>query len=294
MNAYSVHYNLLYRKGKWVFRLNYEDRTAWIIKGHIGNKKVFTLPEKVKYGAEIFDIQYVELYAFTNEKFVEEIHFPDSYIYIDEDGFVNCKNLRRIYLGGGIRYYHYWSFKKCPLEQIAIDAANPYLKMSDDGKCILSKDGTELVCMPLDACSITVPDTVTELAVCSFTYTSLSKIRLPASLRKIGSNAFMGNSCLLELHIPEGVHDCGIQTYYGNENLQVLDLPSTLKTLEWEAIDGCSSLKCLILRCGNVVETEELGDDVPFATCTLCVPENLLNKYKMHPQWGKFKEMAAL
>lgn len=285
--------NLLYRKGKWIFKLNYQDKTAWIIKGHIGNKKVFTLPDKVKYGAEVFNIQFVELFAFKNEQFVEEIHFPDSYQYIDEDGFISCPKLKSIHFGAGIKYYHYWSFKQCPLEHIAIAANNPYLKMSDDRKCILSKDGTELINMPLDTLVLSVSKSVQEIATCAFTYSSLNKILLPSSLKKIDSNAFMGNNSLVELRIPEGVEECGIQTFYENENLLVLDLPSTLTALEWQAIDGCSSLKKLILRCNTLMQIEKL-DDILLDNCTLFVPEHLLNKYKMHPEWGKFREIAAV
>lgn len=287
------------RKGEWEYYVSYEDMTAWITKGTTGGEAIFTLPQSVSLNGVTFTIESVDLSAFSSEESLTELHIPDSYTYIDEYAFCGCSNLRKVFIGKGLRHYMYWSFKFCPLEIIRISRNNPYMKISDDGKCVLSKDGTRLIYMAIDSDAITVPNGVKILEGCAISCSSVKSINLPATLEILEGCAIIENVNLKELAVPEGVRGAGDQAFLGNGNLLKLDLPSTLTSLGFQPFMDCSSLQEIILRSNSPVEIPESGSVdnfsyFPAESCTLKVPYHLVEHYKSHKEWGIIKNIVAI
>lgn len=282
--------------GGWSYLLDDDDRTAWIKEGSTGGSRHYTLPTTVYVGDVLYQITSVEIGAFDNEPSLQSLIVPDCYEYIDMDCFSHCKKLRSVYLGKGLQEYCFWSFAGCPVQSITIDPENPYLKMSDDGMMVLSKDGKRLYSVVLDKALVTVPDGVEELHFDAIScLPHLRKLRLPSSLRRLQTEAIFENYKLKEVVLPEGVRLVGYEAVSSNENLEVLDLPSTLHRLEGRSFAYNPRLRKLILRSPFVVDMAD--DDAkayPTETCTLCVPYQLLEKYKKHSFWGQFKKIVEL
>ena len=80
--------------------------------------------------------------------------------------------------------------------------------------------------------NIIVEDGITSLGNEIFYYFSkVNTIKLPTSLRRIGSNAFEGCKALENLIIPEGVTELGENSCRACLNLKSISLPSTLKRI---------------------------------------------------------------
>ena len=80
--------------------------------------------------------------------------------------------------------------------------------------------------------NIIVEDGITSLGNEIFYYFSkVNTIKLPTSLRRIGSNAFEGCKALENLIIPEGVTELGRNSCRACLNLKSISLPSTLKKI---------------------------------------------------------------
>lgn len=98
--------------------------------------------------------------------------------------------------------------------------------------------------------TITIPELyeglpVREIGEAVFRYSTIDKLTLPKSLRKIGDEAFLGltsDSEIEEINIPEGVEEIGERSFYWIPTVERITLPSTLKTIGNKAFGISSSL----------------------------------------------------
>lgn len=142
---------------------------------------------------------------------------------------------------------------------------------------------TEVVVIPSEVTNDATTYSVTSIGENAFKFgyrPKLTSVTIPASIKKIGSNAFSGCILLTEIHIsdiaawcdiefaneysnplnhkyaslllngekiteliiPEGVTDIKQYAFIGGPNLTSVDIPATLKTIGSRAFDNCSSL----------------------------------------------------
>ena len=115
--------------------------------------------------------------------------------------------------------------------------------------------------------SVTLPEGLTEIQRHAFCECeSLCSIRLPSTLRCIGSSAFRACS-LTELTLPEGIEMIGETAFEGCEQLQALTLPDSLRILGPEAFSGCTGLEKAHIGSGVVCGGEPDSDE-EFSFCS--------------------------
>ena len=177
--------------------------------------------------------------------------------------------------------------------------------------------------------SVTLPEGITSLGVWSFAYATISSINLPSTLKTIygeaftGSDltsvtipgnvelidnyAFTGNSKLTSVVISEGVKVLSYGLFSYCDQLQTLELPSTLIFMASELVRNCNNLTKVI---SNMTEPIEIEGDVfssrqnwnsslgryDYTPCpaTLFVPNGTLSKYQSIEGWTLFKNMVEL
>ena len=145
---------------------------------------------------------------------------------------------------------------------------------------------------------------------------TLEELKLPSQLKKIDSNAFEG--CLLkELDIPEGVKSIENCAFWNMTKLETLHLPSTLTSLSGIAIwvydlddyyifygDGgpfvlktliCDAIEPPTVKPAPVYNSEgtEYFFDKLVEQTRLEVPYESIQKYRDHPQWGRFVNISS-
>jgi hypothetical protein len=220
----------LYKTKGWSHLLDDDDKTAWIDDGDSGGQKVFTLPETVLIEGQVYSLVSVEMGAFFENPVIEELIVPDCYEYIDNEAFHCCKRLKRVRIGKGLQTFCFWSFTGCPLEEVVIDPDNPYIKLSNDGRLILSKDGKRLYFAPYNDEEIVVPEGVETLGDNSLScHQSLQRLTLPGTLKTIESEAIAECRKLKELIIPEGVTTIKDQAFRDCDELGLIFFPSPVK-----------------------------------------------------------------
>lgn len=157
-------------------------------KVHVGKQKVNTLPTILVVDGEFYVIESVELFAFSEEKHIEELIVPDCFVFVDPDAFSQCNHLNKVRIGKGVQVYPYWSFPCCPIQDVSIDPKNPYIKLSDDGTMVMSKDGKHLYYYLYDIEEIVVPDGCETIGECAISYNpNLKKLVLPSSTKEFHS-----------------------------------------------------------------------------------------------------------
>ena len=240
--------------GDFIYLVDDDDMTAWIGDGHTGGGRTAVLPESVVLEGRTYGIRSVEIGAYAGEEELEELYIPDCYEFIDEGSFHGCGRLRTVHIGKGLRWYCYWSFSGSPIEKIDIDPDNPFLKVSDDGCSVLSKDGKTMFYNVIPKPVLAVQDGVEVLAECAISCNDITEeITLPVSLRKLGPNA------IFECQALEGL------------TLRSRQLVDTGVSDRWDILDQC-----------------------PLKTCHLLVPANLVSEYRRHPLWGRFKYIQPI
>ena len=98
--------------------------------------------------------------------------------------------------------------------------------------------------------SYAVPDGVTEIGDNAFFGArGLKKISFPASLKKIGDDAFLWSG-LTEVHIPASVEEIGNGAFQGCKELEKVTFEKGLRVIDRDAFNQCIKLKEVILPDG--------------------------------------------
>ena len=107
------------------------------------------------------------------------------------------------------------AFAYCRASRFEVAADNPAYQSADN--CVLTKDGTELVCVPSGMYGeYTVPAGVTRIAPSAFEGSTLTNVTLPEGVAEISENAFANAYYLEELYLPSTLSVIGDYALSGN------------------------------------------------------------------------------
>lgn len=200
---------------------------------------------------------------------IVSVEIPDSVTSIGIKAFLGCHKLESIHIPASVTSIEPNSFQECTgLKTITVDKANPNYRA--EGNCLIEiATGTVLV-----GCSASViPDDGSIKAispVAFFQCTTLTEIRIPASVTELPRNAFKGCTALTRVEGCEGLvtvgwdafRDCaaltefpfveslrviGQQAFYNCDALTEVTLPREMETLGVEAFGDCGGLTRLEL-----------------------------------------------
>lgn len=128
-------------------------------------------------------------------------------------------------------------------------------------------------------------------------YSNLTNIHLPATITKIGRNAF--NSCtgLTSIAIPDGVTSIGNGAFWGCTALQSVVIPASVAIINDVAFSGCTALSSITVKAATPIAfglyvTPFVG--VNKNTCTLYVPVGSQGLYNDANQWKEFINIVEL
>ena len=119
--------------------------------------------------------------------------------------------------------------------------------------------------------------------------TSLTSVKLPKTLKKIGSYAFSGCSGLTSVTIPDSVTTIENYAFDGCSGLTSVTIGNSVTFIDSEAFRGCSSLTRVY--CKAIVPPIIVNNtfDKVSATATLYVPTGCKAAYAAATEWSKFK-----
>ena len=286
--------------GGIVYLLDDDDGTAWLHcepEGRYNGTDSCILPEEVDIGGRTYRItSAMGEFSVPAGTLVQELIIPDSYENIEELGFRESF-IETIHIGRGLRWFTVWScYRLSPDVTITISPENPYIKMSDDGNCILTKDGKRLISVVREVPELTVPEGVEEICQTAISCVDVERLTLPSSLKTIGPNGIFQCHRLHSLVIPEGVEIIRTQGLSDNRDLQTIDLPSTLRQLDGETFADDDCLERIIVR-AIVLPLFNGGLDQDLTrlnACHLIVPRQSLPTYRNHTDWGWFRHIDIL
>ncbi len=85
-------------------------------------------------------------------------------------------------------------------------------------------------------------------------FKALKDVRLPATLKKVGSTAFNGCESLESVVIPEGVKEIEYAAFNNCSSMKYAVLPSTLQKMWSRAFGSCSTLDSIVVKCDTAID----------------------------------------
>jgi len=130
------------------------------------------------------------------------------------------------------------------LKHISIPGSNRYVIIDD----ILFDyhANTVIFCPNAKSGTVVLPDSVRNIAIYAFQYSSLSEVVIPDGCTYITKNAFYG-AALERVHIPGSVKYIGVSAFEGCPSLREVVIDEGLTTMEYQVFRDCAALERAIL-----------------------------------------------
>ena len=178
----------------------------------------------------------IEEYAFYKCTALETINFPATTNYIGDYAFRECKALKDIYISDP----NSW----CMLQSGQIDE---YGGIIGHGAAlhVLDTNGQEMT-------EVVFSSDVTVIPHCAFRNSTLTSVRIPASVKSIGVHAFGGSVDLKTVTMAEGVTLIDTCAFYECAALEDITIPDSVTELENQVFAECSNLRHAVIGDGVI------------------------------------------
>ena len=151
---------------------------------------------------------------------------------------------------------------------------------------------------------VILPEGVVSIGTNAFSWTALSSINFPSTLKTIRNNAFWDCEGLTSVELPEGLETIESYAFAECSNLENLVIPSTVTSIGWGVIMYDESLATVTSRIINPYAVEDgafvIGDQwdqenqvsiFTLPTATLYVPGGKRDVYQKLNGWNVFQNM---
>ncbi len=143
--------------------------------------------------------------------------------------------------------------------------------------------------------SLVIPEGTIEIPPSAFLGGELTNVVFPASLKKIGKNAFDSQYKISgDIVFPEGLVSIDQYAFNGCWQINSIELPSTLQTISKNAFASCyniSKITCHAIEPPAVLSGAFNG--VAKDSFTVEVPAQSVTRYKTESGWSDFRRIAA-
>lgn len=231
-------------------------------------------------------LTYIGSNAFQDCAFTGELHLPNNLEYIGERAFLEAG-----YFVGGLRIPD-------KIKTICNSAFMGIYKKRFNGTLELNNVQV-LDPSAFFGCLFTgelvIPEGITEIPSKCFTYTKLSHVIFPSTLKVIGEEAFQyGGRLNGSLSFPDALVSIGRSAFDCCSQINSVNFPSKLQMIDQSAFSGCYNLSSIIC---NAVEPPSViqgaFNGVAKDNFTVEVPAQSVIRYKTESGWSVFRRIAA-
>ncbi len=222
-------------------------------------------------------IQTIGDRAFSNDSLLTTITFPASLQTIAGSALNGCANLEEINVEPGSEYFS--------------SLAGVLISMQDETlvKYPMARNEEDYV----------IPEGVLTIGEGSFSNSKLLKtIEFSNSIKTIGKEAFLNCNGLTDIILGDKTETINDYAFKNCKNLKTISFPNKLKRMGDGILTGCCQLNSI--RCEAILpptynslvspfKSEDVSlCSVPFASCTLSVPNKSVAQYTSAKGWNEF------
>lgn len=197
--------------------------------------------------------------AFYSCKSLTSVTIPDSVTEIGEHAFYNCDSLTSVTIPSSVTSIGVGSFSDCDLlEAINVSDGNP--NFTSINGILYTRDVKTLLQCPGAKISVTIPDSVTEIAEDAFCYcTSLTSVTIPDNVTSIKVHAFSHCFSLTSIIIPDSVTSIEENAFMFCEDLTSVIILAKTIYIDEDAFFGTKFSTFYIISGSDAVEWVEEG-----------------------------------
>lgn len=275
--------------GYTYYKYDYSENCSWAVlkNGYVPETDVFHVPSTI----DGCDVLIIEDDAFQGNPKVREIVLPDYLQELDTTPFSNFPNLECIHIN---RYLHDLScyvFDEWPNLNIVFDNGNEYITIIND--IVLTNNGEGVLAALFNRDRYVIPEGVKTISSWAFLEReNTTSIQFPHTLKKIEDWCFNGMKKIKRIVFPYGLEEIEEHCFCECDYLEYIDLPISMRRLGRFCFSECTNLRSLIIRSPVFLTT--YFDEIPFDSCSVYVPRELLDVYRTDSIWGKFKSIEAI
>jgi len=242
------------------FTFTRRSTNAATLTSYIGNKTSITLPTTVTINGAVCKVTGVDDDAFFRNNSIQSVIIPEGYTSIGNRSFMDCSNLTYVSVPStmvGIRNRAF--------EGTAITSINIPSKVKILGNYVFNR------CSKLRTVNITT-NLLTEYKDCLFCGCySLTSIKIPSSVKKLGESFAYGCSSLTSVTIPSSVTSIGGYAFSQCTNLSSVSLPSSVTEFGSGVFEGTPWIKNQPKTDGMVIKNGYILD-ASSASGTITIP----------------------
>jgi len=201
-----------------------------------GGLKKITLPK---------GINIIGYRAFAGSGLIE-VELPIGLTSVEEELFVDCRELTKVIIPMGVTCIKYRAFSLCDkLEEVIIPDSVISIEREAFESCYELKE-------------VIIPNSVTSIGERAFWNSGLKRIELSEGMTKIENSLFEYCGYLQEIKLPAGITSIGESAFYSCESLSgVLEIPEGVTSIGANAFGYCSGLNGKIRIPSSVTSIDE-------------------------------------
>ena len=235
--------------------------------------------------------------AFFADYALRNFKLPEGLTRIEHAAFGICNSLTSLHIPKTVTYIsnNGMAFRDCTgLVVITVDEKNPVYDSRNQCNAIIEKETLTLV----NGCKTTVvPDGIVKIGAGAFYgQSSITELKLPASVKTIGDGAYDGCG-FKSLEIPNTVESIEFAAFWNCHSLTTVILPENTPEMGHELF-LCETLSSVISKNTN---PSAIGDNVfeidwngTMTTATLYVPAGCKEKYETTDGWKRFTNIVEI
>ena len=213
-------------------------------------------------------VDSIETRAFYGCTNLTSLTVPESVKHIGKECFAYCNQIRTLNWGTECPLYEVFSYRYNILDSLRnLTFGKGVKEIEDDLLAKLSIRNPHLE-------TVTISDGITRIGNGSLSYTNISSIFIPSSVKEIGDKAFSHCSYLTDVTISKGVTSIGKQSFSYCSSLTSITIPESVSVIGREAFYGCEELKDVLFKGGTQIGVNAFFDcpDIEHVFCTNPTP----------------------
>lgn len=196
-------------------------------------------------------VKEISMYGIYNY-YLETLDFNKLEKLVSEAVF-GCRSLTTVFIPKTLTDFDGGITACYNINKYVVEEGNPNYSSDNDG-IVFNADKTSLVLFPpAKEGEYTVPSTVNTIEKNSFFYSNLISLFIPSSVQSIGNYAFRSMHNLESVTFEENsqVDEFKLGVFWGQNKLETITLPTSLKVLNTDAFYQCDNLKHVIVPDGS-------------------------------------------
>lgn len=259
----------------------YEDYTYEIVGDYAIIRQYNGKDKKVVIPSEIdgYRVKEIWKFAFSGNKIIEEVTISHTVTDIRQDAFSNCTNLKKVNFGKSVKVVGSWGFNNCKsltklnippnvkslrsnvISGTSIKTLNigrkvnyvhPYaMETNTLEKIVVSKSNKNYS----DKDGVLYNKRKTSLVTCPRAIKK-TELKIPETVKKINTNAFMKNKTLKKIILPKALTKIEDNAFASCKKLKEITIPKKVQIIRWCAFANCRKLSKINFESDNKVDIE--------------------------------------